>query len=87
MIQTPFTKRLGITHPILLAGMANISKADLAAAVSNAGGLGVVGGAFITPTELRKELKMLKEQLNSPDLPFGVDLLLPKIGGGQKILF
>ena len=80
MIQTPFTKRLGITHPILLAGMANISKADLAAAVSNAGGLGVVGGAFITPTELRKELKMLKEQLNSPDLPFGVDLLLPKIG-------
>ena len=79
MIQTPFTKRLGITHPILLAGMANISKADLAAAVSNAGGLGVVGGAFITPTELRKELKMLKEKLNSPDLPFGVDLLLPKI--------
>ena len=58
MIQTPFTKRLGITHPILLAGMANISKADLAAAVSNAGGLGVVGGAFITPTELRKELKI-----------------------------
>ena len=48
MIQTPFTKRLGITHPILLAGMANISKADLAAAVSNAGGLGVVGGAFGT---------------------------------------
>ncbi len=84
MIQTPFTKRLGITHPILLAGMANISKADLAAAVSNAGGLGVVGGAFITPTELRKELKMLKEKLNSPDLPFGVDLLLPKIGGGAR---
>ena len=83
MIQTPFTKRLGITHPILLAGMANISKADLAAAVSNAGGLGVVGGAFITPTELRKELKMLKEQLNSPDLPFGVDLLLPKINQKQ----
>jgi NAD(P)H-dependent flavin oxidoreductase YrpB (nitropropane dioxygenase family) len=39
-IQTEFTQQLGITHPVLLAGMANISLSHLAAAVSNAGGLG-----------------------------------------------
>jgi NAD(P)H-dependent flavin oxidoreductase YrpB (nitropropane dioxygenase family) len=83
-IQTEFTKQLGITHPVLLAGMANISLSHLAAAVSNAGGLGVVGGAFISPAVLRKELRELKSLLKSPDLPFGVDLLLPKVGDGAR---
>ena len=46
--------------------------------------LGVVGGAFITPETLRKELQELKQKLRSPDLPFGVDLLLPKVGDGAR---
>lgn len=49
-ITTPLTTLLGIEHPILLAGMAGVSGADLAAAVSNAGGMGVVGGFQVRPT-------------------------------------
>eukprot|EP01050_Picozoa_sp_SAG11_P046086 SAG11_NODE_23361_length_390_cov_0.690722_2_plen_66_part_01 len=63
---------------------ANISMPALAAAVSNAGGLGVVGGAFITPETLRKHLRELKLKLVDKSSPFGVDLLLPKVGGGAR---
>lgn len=83
-IQTPLTKLLGIKHPIILAGMAAVSNAELAAAVSNAGGLGVVGGAFITAKGLRKTIQKLKSLLDDPDAPFGVDLLLPKVGDGAR---
>ena len=51
----------------------------MAAAVSNAGGLGVVGGLGWTPKFMKEELRQLKEQLNDPNLPFGVDLALPKV--------
>ena len=70
--------------PVLLAGMANISLPELAAAVSNAGGMGIVGGAFITPDTLRKYLRELKALLVDPALPFGVDLLLPAVGGSAR---
>lgn len=60
---TPLTKLLGIKYPILLAGMSNISMPRLAAAVCNAGGLGVVGGAFVTPETLRSHLRELKAML------------------------
>ncbi len=70
--------------PVLLAGMANISLPKLAAAVSNAGGMGVIGGAFITPDTLRAHLKELKSLLRDPSLPFGVDLLLPQVGGSAR---
>ena len=70
--------------PILLAGMANISLPELAAAVSNAGGMGVIGGAFISPDTLRAHLKQLKSLLRDPSLPFGVDLLLPQVGGSAR---
>ena len=48
-ISTPLTKLLGITHPILLAGMNVAAGPDLAAAVTNAGGMGVIGGVGYTP--------------------------------------
>ncbi|KAI1178484.1 2-nitropropane dioxygenase [Nemania sp. FL0916] len=83
-ITTPLTTLLGISHPILLAGMARTSGGLLAAAVSNAGGLGVVGGFMYTPTQLREIIAELKANLRSPDLPFGVDLALPQIGGGAR---
>jgi len=81
MISTPITKMFGIQHPILLAGMGNVSGAELAAAVTNAGGLGVVGGFGWTPKMLREHLKELKSFLKDPKAPFGVDLLLPQVGG------
>ncbi|EWC46796.1 hypothetical protein DRE_04041 [Drechslerella stenobrocha 248] len=83
-IRTPLTDLLGIKHPILLAGMARTSSSELAAAVSNAGGLGTIGGLGYTPDQLLEIITSLKSQLKSPDLPFGVDLALPKIGDGAR---
>ncbi|PGH30557.1 hypothetical protein GX50_06690 [[Emmonsia] crescens] len=83
-ITTPLTSLLGIQHPILLAGMARTSGGPLAAAVSNAGGLGTVGGLGYSPAQLDEMLTELKSYLRSPDLPFGVDLALPKVGEGAR---
>ncbi|KAI0169576.1 2-nitropropane dioxygenase [Hypoxylon sp. FL1284] len=83
-ITTPLTKLLGIQHPIVLAGMARVSGGRLAAAVSNAGGLGVIGGFQYTPSQLREIVAELKAHLAAPDLPFGVDLALPQVGGGAR---
>ncbi|KAK4453689.1 putative nitronate monooxygenase [Podospora aff. communis PSN243] len=83
-ITTPLTTLLGIRHPILLAGMARTSGAPLAAAVSNAGGLGVIGGFMYTPNQLREIITELKSLLHSPDLPFGIDLALPQVGGNAR---
>lgn len=83
-LTTPLCPLLSITHPILLAGMAHVSTAPLAAAVSNAGGLGVIGGLGYTPPQLRTMIRELKSELATPGLPFGVDLALPAVGGGAR---
>ncbi|OCT51383.1 hypothetical protein CLCR_08709 [Cladophialophora carrionii] len=83
-ITTPVTQLLGIRHPILLAGMGQTSGAPLAAAVSNAGGLGVIGGVGYTPQMLREMIDELKAGLKDPSLPFGVDLLIPQVGGSAR---
>lgn len=83
-IRTPLTEKLGISKPVILAGMNIVAGAELAAAVSNAGGLGIVGGVGYTPDYLREILAELKAGLDSPDLPFGVDLLLPQVGGNAR---
>ncbi|KOS17048.1 putative nitronate monooxygenase [Escovopsis weberi] len=83
-ISTPLTELLGIRHPILLAGMARVSGGPLAAAVCNAGGLGVIGGFQYTPEQLRGIIAEMKSGLERPDLPFGVDLALPQVGGGAR---
>ncbi|KAK7934799.1 hypothetical protein PG985_000294 [Apiospora marii] len=83
-ISTPLTKLLGIQHPIVLAGMARTSGAALAAAVSNAGGLGVIGGFMYTPDQLREIVRDMKALFDRPDRPFGIDLALPQVGGGAR---
>ncbi|MCJ1313760.1 hypothetical protein MMC25_007440 [Agyrium rufum] len=83
-ISTTLTSLLQIQHPIILAGMAHCSTAPLASAVSNAGGLGVIGGLGYTPLQLRTMIHELKSALLSPDLPFGVDLALPQVGGSAR---
>lgn len=83
-ITTPLTTLLNIEHPILLAGMARTSGGPLAAAVSNAGGLGCIGGLGYTPKQLREIIHELKANLASPSLSFGVDLALPKVGEGAR---
>ncbi|EGO60805.1 hypothetical protein NEUTE1DRAFT_76281 [Neurospora tetrasperma FGSC 2508] len=83
-ITTHLTTLLGIKHPIILAGMARVSGGPLAAAVSNAGGLGVIGGFMYTPDQLRSIIAEMKANFSRPDLPFGVDLALPQIGGSAR---
>lgn len=83
-ISTPITTLLGIQHPILLAGMARVSGGPLAAAVSNAGGLGVIGGFMYTPDQLREIIAEMKANFSRPDLPFGVDLAIPQVGGSAR---
>ncbi|KIY67807.1 2-nitropropane dioxygenase [Cylindrobasidium torrendii FP15055 ss-10] len=56
----------------------------LAAAVTNSGGLGVIGGLRQTPSVLRRNIEELKEHLEDRKAPFGVDLLLPQIGGSAR---
>jgi NAD(P)H-dependent flavin oxidoreductase YrpB (nitropropane dioxygenase family) len=78
------TDLLKINHPILLAGMNVAAGPKLAAAVTNAGGLGVIGGVGYTPDMLREQIAELKSFLNDKNAPFGVDLLLPQIGGNAR---
>jgi len=84
IISTPITELFGITHPILLAGMNVAAGPGLAATVTNAGGLGVIGGVGYTPKVLREQINALKKDLKDPNTSFGVDLLLPQVGGSAR---
>lgn len=75
---------------------------ELAAAVTNAGGLGVIGGHGYTPKVLRQQvcanhavqrlcsrglvtqIRAIKADLKDPNAPFGVDLLIPQVGGNAR---
>jgi len=83
-LKTVTTDLLKINHPILLAGMNVAAGPKLAAAVTNAGGLGVIGGVGYTPDMLREQLAELKGYLKDKNAPFGVDLLLPQVGGNAR---
>eukprot|EP00435_Cladocopium_sp_Y103_P046328 s653_g13.t1 len=83
-LTTPMTELFKIKHPVMLAGMAGAAGPELAAAVSNAGGLGNIGGVGFTPEALRKTIGLLKKDLVDKNAPFGVDLLLPQVGGGAR---
>ncbi|WP_066250322.1 DUF561 domain-containing protein [Neobacillus drentensis] len=67
------TKLLGIKYPIFQGGMAQIALAPLAGAVSNAGGLGIIGSGGLTADRLREEIRKTKEITNKP---FAVNLML-----------
>ena len=66
-------KLLGIKYPIFQGGMAWIGTAELASAVSNAGGLGLIGAGHMPPDVLRKEIQKCKERTQNP---FGVNIML-----------
>jgi len=83
-IRTVTTDLLKINHPILLAGMNVAAGPKLAAAVTNAGGLGVIGGVGYTPDMLKEQIAELKSFLKDKNAPFGVDLLLPQVGGNAR---
>lgn len=72
-LQTRVTKLLGIEHPILQGGMAWVSDAVLAAAVSEAGGLGIIAGGAAPADIIRTEIRRARELTNKP---FGLNVML-----------
>lgn len=64
---------LGIKYPILQGGMAWVSEAELAAAVSNAGGLGIIAAGNADASWLEKEIQKVRQLTNKP---FGVNVML-----------
>src|SRR5215216_2434051 len=72
-LRTALCDLLGIEYPIIQSGMGTVAGPDLAAEVSRAGGLGVIGGLSQPPEELRKRIRFVREHT---DRPFGVNLWL-----------
>ncbi|MDE1570187.1 NAD(P)H-dependent flavin oxidoreductase [Aquabacter sp. P-9] len=77
-LSTRFTQMTGVRHPVMQGGMMWVGRAELAAAVSNAGGLGVLTALTQpTPDDLRREIDRCRAMT---DKPFGVNLtILPSV--------
>lgn len=73
MVNTRVTKLLDIEYPIIQGGMAWVATHELAAAVSEAGGLGIIAAGNAPGEYLREEIKKLREKT---DKPFGVNIML-----------
>ena len=71
-VQTPICDMFGIRYPIFLAGMGGVSYAEVCAAVSEAGGFGTLGMAGRSTSEIRAEMRKVRQLTKKP---FGVDLL------------
>ncbi|MDB5551301.1 MAG: hypothetical protein JWL86_1285 [Rhizobium sp.] len=74
-------KLLNIQYPVLQAGMGHVAYGELAAAVSAAGGLGVIGTGHMTPPQLRIEIETVRRLT---DRPFGVDILFGRATGTDQ---
>lgn len=80
MFHTEICDLFGIKYPIILGGMAYAGEANLVAAVSNSGGLGLIGAANMADESLKKEIKRVK---SLTDKPFGVNIV-PLAGVSMK---
>lgn len=72
-MKTRITELLGIQYPIIQGGMAWVAEYNLAAAVSNAGGLGIIGAGGAPAAFVREQIQKVKELT---DKPFGVNIML-----------
>ncbi|MBI3001739.1 MAG: nitronate monooxygenase [Deltaproteobacteria bacterium] len=80
-LKTPLCDVLGIQYPVIQAGMGwdkqgSTTPSKLVAAVSNAGGLGVIGGSPMQPELIRERIRQIRDLT---DRPFGVDITLPRL--------
>ena len=82
MFNNKLTQLLGIKYPIIQGGMAGVSESNLVSAVSNAGGLGIIGSGFFSPAWLEEEIKKTR---SLTDKPFGVNLLMQNPGAPELI--
>jgi NAD(P)H-dependent flavin oxidoreductase YrpB (nitropropane dioxygenase family) len=74
MLRTAFTKLFGIEYPIVCAGMGGVADSHLAAAVSEAGGLGTIGVGGLTPEAVHAEIATARKKTTKP---LAVNLLVP----------
>ena len=72
-MKTKITTLLGIESPVVQGGMAWVAESHLAAAVSNAGGLGIIGAASAPAEWVRAQIQEVKRRT---DKPFGVNIML-----------
>ena len=72
-MKTEITTLLDIVYPIIQGGMAWVATSELAAAVSEAGGLGIIGAGGAPASWVREQIRQVKEKT---DKPFGVNLML-----------
>lgn len=72
-MKTEITKLIGIEYPIIQGGMAWVGTNELAAAVSEAGGLGIIGSGGAPASWVREQIQAVKEKTEKP---FGVNLML-----------
>jgi enoyl-[acyl-carrier protein] reductase II len=73
MLKTVICDLLGIEHPIIQGGMAHIATSELVSAVSNAGGLGIIGCGYYEPEWVRDQIRLTKQKTNRP---FGINIPL-----------
>ncbi|MDA1099904.1 MAG: nitronate monooxygenase [Proteobacteria bacterium] len=86
-LRGPLCRRLGVEVPVFQAGMGFVARAPLAAAVSAAGGLGVIGaGSTLSGADLRDDIRAVRA---ITDRPFGVDILFATMGasGDQAVRY
>ncbi len=82
MIRTPLTDLLGIAHPVVQAAMGYVSGPRLAAATSNAGGLGLIASATMSLAELKDAIA---ETAGRTAAPFGVNLRADAPDAGERV--
>jgi NAD(P)H-dependent flavin oxidoreductase YrpB (nitropropane dioxygenase family) len=82
VIRTPLTDLLGISSPIVQAGMGYVAGARLAAATSRAGGLGIIASATMSTDELRSAVRAVKERTTAA---FGVNLRADAPDAGERV--
>ena len=73
-MRTRVTERFGIEHPVVLGGMGSATNVELVVAVSEAGGLGILGATGMTPEEIRQRGEEIRARTSRP---FGMNLLIP----------
>ena len=73
MFKTVICDLFGIKYPIIQGGMAHVATAELVSAVSNAGGLGIIGAGAAEPGWVKEQIRLTRQQT---DKPFGVNILL-----------
>ncbi|HXI96946.1 MAG TPA: nitronate monooxygenase [Candidatus Acidoferrum sp.] len=80
-LRTPLCNEMRIEYPIFSAGIGSAAGPELVAAVSNAGGLGVLGASGMAPDEMGRQIRRIRELTN---LPFGVNIIIEETEEGDR---